>query len=195
MKTWRRITLGVCPLRSHSVALSSFPRTLLLNHIQLILVGTTQNRTSPTPFGIRIMIRILTIITYIKCCVSHSVVFYSLRLHGLQPTSLLFPWNSPGKNTGEGCHFLLQGIFLTQELHPSLLHHMWSLYRQSHQGLPVLRKMLKVSGKVREIQPRLDLFEGQKERQIQKTDLWTQREKERAGQTERGALACIHYHV
>ena len=29
---------------------------------------------------------------------------------------LLCPWNFPGKNTGEGCHFLLQGIFLTQGL-------------------------------------------------------------------------------
>ena len=29
--------------------------------------------------------------------------------HGLQPTRLPFPWNSPGKNTGVGCHFLLQG--------------------------------------------------------------------------------------
>ena len=28
----------------------------------------------------------------------------------------------PGKNTGVGCHFLLQGVFLTQELNPSLLH-------------------------------------------------------------------------
>ena len=28
---------------------------------------------------------------------------------------LLHPWDSPGKNTGVGCHFLLQGIFLTQE--------------------------------------------------------------------------------
>ena len=27
-------------------------------------------------------------------------------------------WNSPGKNTGVGCHFLLQRIFLTQELNP-----------------------------------------------------------------------------
>ena len=27
---------------------------------------------------------------------------------------LLCPWDSPGKNTGVGCHFLLQGIFLTQ---------------------------------------------------------------------------------
>ena len=29
----------------------------------------------------------------------------------LQPARLLFPWNSPGKNTGVGCHALLQGIF------------------------------------------------------------------------------------
>ena len=27
---------------------------------------------------------------------------------------LLCPWDSPGKNTGVGCHALLQGIFLTQ---------------------------------------------------------------------------------
>ena len=32
----------------------------------------------------------------------------------LQPTSLLCPWNFPGKNTGVDCHFLLQGIFPTQ---------------------------------------------------------------------------------
>ena len=32
----------------------------------------------------------------------------SVRPHGLQPTRLLRPWDSPGKNTGVGCHFLLQ---------------------------------------------------------------------------------------
>ena len=32
------------------------------------------------------------------------------------------PWGSPGKNTGVGCRFLLQGIFLTQALNPHLLH-------------------------------------------------------------------------
>ena len=31
-------------------------------------------------------------------------------------------WDSPGKNTGVGCHFLLQGIFLTQGLSSHLLH-------------------------------------------------------------------------
>ena len=38
----------------------------------------------------------------------------SLQPHGLQPTRLLCPWDSPGKNTGVGCHFLLQGMFQIQ---------------------------------------------------------------------------------
>ena len=42
----------------------------------------------------------------------------------------------PGKNTGVGCHFLLQGIFLTQGLNPGLLHCRQILYHLSHQGSP-----------------------------------------------------------
>ena len=42
---------------------------------------------------------------------SRSVVSDSLRSYGLQPTRLLCPWDSPGKNTGVGCHALLQGMF------------------------------------------------------------------------------------
>ena len=38
-----------------------------------------------------------------------SVVSDSVRPHRQQPTRLLCPWDSPGKNTGGGCHFLLQG--------------------------------------------------------------------------------------
>ena len=34
----------------------------------------------------------------------------SSRPHGLQPTRLLCPWDSPGKNTGVGCHFFLQCV-------------------------------------------------------------------------------------
>ena len=45
-----------------------------------------------------------------------------LRSHGLEPARLLCPWNSPGKNTGAGCHFLLQGIFPTQGSNLGLLH-------------------------------------------------------------------------
>ena len=33
---------------------------------------------------------------------------YSMQPHRWQPTRLHYPWDSPGKNTGEGCHFLLQ---------------------------------------------------------------------------------------
>ena len=45
----------------------------------------------------------------------------SLRPHGLKPTRILCPWNFPGKNTGVGCHFLLQRIFRTQRLNPGAL--------------------------------------------------------------------------
>ena len=39
---------------------------------------------------------------------SRSVVSDSSRLHGLQPTRLLRPWDFPGKRTGVGCHCLLR---------------------------------------------------------------------------------------
>ena len=44
------------------------------------------------------------------------VISDSLQTHGF-----LCPWDFPGKNSGVGCHFLLQGIFPTQRLNPSLL--------------------------------------------------------------------------
>ena len=36
-------------------------------------------------------------------------------------TRLLCPWDSPDKNTGVGCHALIQGILQTQEPNPHLL--------------------------------------------------------------------------
>ena len=60
-----------------------------------------------------------------------SVMSNSLQPHGLEPTRLLCPWDFSGKNTGIGCHFLLQGLFLTQELNLHLLrllHCKWILY-------------------------------------------------------------------
>ena len=58
---------------------------------------------------------------------TRSVVQLCLTLqpNGLQPSRLLCPWDSPGKNAGERCHFLLQRIFLTQESNrwlPRLVH-------------------------------------------------------------------------
>ena len=46
---------------------------------------------------------------------------------------------SPGKNTGAGCHSLLQGIFPTQGWNQGLLHCRWILYQLSHQGIQVIR--------------------------------------------------------
>ena len=45
---------------------------------------------------------------------SSSVMSNSLWAHGLQPASLLCPWNIPDTNIGTDCRFLLQGIFPTQ---------------------------------------------------------------------------------
>ena len=44
-----------------------------------------------------------------------------------------YPWDFPGKSTGVGCHFLLQGIFPTQESNPGLRHCRQTLYHLSHQ--------------------------------------------------------------
>ena len=41
--------------------------------------------------------------------VSHSVMSDSLQPDGLQSTRILCPWDSPGNNTGVGCHALLHG--------------------------------------------------------------------------------------
>ena len=66
-----------------------------------------------------------------------SVMSDPLGPHGLQSTRLLCPRDSSGKNTGVGCHSLLQGIFLTQgsNLHLfCLLHYRQILYPTSHLG-------------------------------------------------------------
>ena len=68
------------------------------------------------------------------CCVDRSVVSDSLQPLGLQPSWLLCPQDSPGKNTGAGCHFFLQGIFPTQGSNPGLLHRRQILGRLSHRG-------------------------------------------------------------
>ena len=73
------------------------------------------------------------------CCQLASVVPNSVWPHGQQPTRLPRPWESPGKNTGVSCHFLLQCMkvksesevsqsCLTQRPHglqPTRLRHPW----------------------------------------------------------------------
>ena len=49
------------------------------------------------------------------CCKVTSVVSDSVWPHRRQPTRLPHPWDSPGKNTGVGCHFLLQYMKVKSE--------------------------------------------------------------------------------
>ena len=49
------------------------------------------------------------------CCQVASVVSDSVRPHRRQLTRLPRPWDSPGKNTGVGCHFLLQRMKVKSE--------------------------------------------------------------------------------
>ena len=59
-----------------------------------------------------------------SCMRAHvtSVMSDSLQPRGLQPTRLLWPWDSLGKNTGLGYHALLQEVCMTQGSNQSLMH-------------------------------------------------------------------------
>ena len=67
---------------------------------------------------------------------SLEVVSDSCDPMDLQPARLLCLLDSPGKNTGVGCHFLLQGIFVTPKLNPGLLHCRQILLLTELQGNP-----------------------------------------------------------
>ena len=49
----------------------------------------------------------------------------SVRPHRWQPTRLPHPWDSPGKNTGVGCHFLLQCMKVKSERSRSVMSDSW----------------------------------------------------------------------
>ena len=66
----------------------------------------------------------------------HSVMPDSLQTHDCSLPGSSVHRDSPGKNTGVGCHALLQGIFPTQGSNPGLPHCRQVLYCLSHQGGP-----------------------------------------------------------
>ena len=59
----------------------------------------------------------------LSICLEFSINFMSDSLwsYGLQFSSLLCPWDFPHKNTGVGCHFMLQEVFPIQGSNPQLL--------------------------------------------------------------------------
>ena len=72
----------------------------------------------------------------------------SLGPHALQPARLLCPWDSPGMNTGVGCHALLQGNL--SESNPSLLcvlHWQMDSLPLCHVGIYIFSPGIKIAGK------------------------------------------------
>ena len=65
------------------------------------------------------------------CCQVASVVSDSVQPHRWQPTRLLYPWDSPSKNIGVGCHFLLQCMKVKSLSHVRLLATPWTAAYQT----------------------------------------------------------------
>ena len=118
-------TLPVCPIQYHDInTVSSDPTSQMLSPSKSIvdLKGPQVLRECPSAGSKAQQCRALghthSFDIHLSCflceSVSHSVLSNFLQPHGLQPTRLLCPQGSPGKNIGMGCHSLLQGIFLIQ---------------------------------------------------------------------------------
>ena len=75
------------------------------------------------------------ILSIMLCLVAQSCPTLSYPMDCSPPGSSVHG-DSIGKNTGVGCHALLQGNFPTQGSNPGLLHCRWILYHLSHQGSP-----------------------------------------------------------
>ena len=77
-------------------------------------------------------LRVSTLAGQVVVCSLNRVQL--LQPHGQRSLTVCSPRNSPGRNTGVSYHSLLQGIFLSQELNPGLLHCRQILYHVSYKG-------------------------------------------------------------
>ena len=91
------------------------------NFFPLTLLKVTEDVKKKKPVWVLSYWYLPCVCVCVCVCVSRSVMSNSLWPHGLWPAKLLCSWNFSGRNTGNYCHFLLQGIFLTQESNPALL--------------------------------------------------------------------------
>ena len=75
-------------------------------------------------------------IIFEKCCLATQLCPTLCDPMDCSPPGCWVHGDSPGKNTGMGCHAFLQGIFPTQGLNPGVPHCRKILYHLSHQGSP-----------------------------------------------------------
>ena len=108
--------------------------------------GTTLPEFTPAPPPSCAQARSHTLPTQVRtdsCCLKCNAPKFQVYVYVHPRPTLCYPMecslpgssvhgDSPGKNTGVGCHALLQWVFLTQEFNPSLLHCRQILYLLSH---------------------------------------------------------------
>ena len=85
---------------------------MYIQHISLSDIITHQGKND-------IKIEFCLVVLFFVCVLSHSDMSNTFAIPWTvdpKATRLLYPCNFPGKNTGVGCHFLLQGIFPTQDV-------------------------------------------------------------------------------
>ena len=85
-----------------------FPLPLGATPLHPSRLSRSSQSTEPSPLC-------YTAASHCCCCCCCSVVSDSVRPHRRQPIRLPRPWDSPGKNTGVGCHFLLQCMKVKSE--------------------------------------------------------------------------------
>ena len=102
-----------------------------------LVLGRNQVTSCFTFYLLKLIVKYVMCVCLCVCvCVCDSFLVISNLCDPMDSTRLLCSWDSPGKNTGVGCHSLLQGIFPTQRLNPGLLQCRQSLFCLSHQGSP-----------------------------------------------------------
>ena len=107
---WRTVALLCCVSAAQQHELAVSIHTSPLSRASLSPLGLIPGHRVELPALYR-SFPLSIYFTHAVC----SVVSDSLRPHGLEPARLLCPWNFSGRNTGVGCHFLLQGIFSARD--------------------------------------------------------------------------------
>ena len=116
-----------------------------LTHTKLKLALTSINFNQILPYVCVIMCHVCVIMCRVCVCLCVCLVAQSC-LTLCDPMDCCLPGSSvhgdsPGKNTGVGCHVLLQGIFPTQGSNPVLLHCRQIFYCLSLQGSCVIYRL------------------------------------------------------
>ena len=110
---WYIHTIKYCSLmKRNEVLISNYENTWRKHVLKVYcnLKGANLKKLETVWFWVYEGLQVLPLAGYKGPCWCYvtSVVSNSVRPHRRQPTRLLCPWESPGKNTGAGCHFFFQ---------------------------------------------------------------------------------------